>query len=150
MIRALSIAIAWIVLSLGTIPTSAGPQRPAFASPLAQDPPFVGSVHWIDPMMRAELCLRRSDGSRNASHMMPNAASTSQSTWPAPCLSILGATQHLGWEGTVAPTYCALNHIHVICENLFTKSIHRDLQFTASWYEELLAGGRGPVRGWGM
>src|SRR5712691_7935748 len=57
-IRASSIAIAWIVLSLGTIPTSAGPQLPASASPLAQDPPFVGSVHWIDPTLRAELIGR--------------------------------------------------------------------------------------------
>ena len=59
---------------------------------------------------------RRRDvrGIKNAAHMMPRAARSSQSNAPSLRSVVPGSTQHLGWDGTVAPHVGVLNHIDVI------------------------------------
>ena len=85
------------------------------------------------------LCRRRSDGSRNATHMMPNAARSSQSTRQPPARRPPVRTQHLGWNSTVAATYGVGKHIDVISTSLALRCSYRPTGLQATPY---------PMRGW--
>src|SRR4029453_7529170 len=63
---------------------------------------------------------RAVSGTRNAAHMMASPTTRSQSNAPSLRLADPGATQHLGWEGNVAPHVGGSTYIDVI-RNTFSQ-----------------------------
>src|SRR4029453_11927994 len=53
-------------------------------------------------------------GTRNAAHMMQRSVSSNHCTTQPPACRSPVPTQHLGWDGTVAPHLVPMKHIDVI------------------------------------